>query len=179
VTDALLVRLLILFGGLSLVSVGGAPTILPELHRQVVDVHGWLSDRQFAESFALAQTAPGPNIMIISLVGWRVAGVAGLLVSTLALIVPSSLLALVAGRLYHRFAHADWFPAFKAGLPPVVLGLLAASGVVTGRAAVHNMLGIGIAACAALFSAFTRRNPLWALAAGALIGVLGRRIGLI
>jgi chromate transporter len=176
--DLLLVRLLLLFGGLSLVSVGGAPSILPELHRQVVDVHGWINDRQFAESFALAQTAPGPNIMIISLIGWRIAGLAGLLLATAAVIVPSSMLAWVSGRLYHRFAHAAWFPAFKAGLPPVVLGLLAASGLITARAAVHNVVGVGICVAAAGYSAFAKRNPLWALAAGALIGCAAYRLGL-
>jgi chromate transporter len=179
VSETLLLRFIILFGGLSLVSVGGAPSILPELHRQVVEIHGWISDRQFANSFALAQTAPGPNIMIVSLIGWHVAGVLGLVVATMAVIAPSSALAWVSGRLYHRFAHADWFPAFKAGLPPVVLGLLAASGVVTGRAAVHSAVGFGVAAAAALFSAFARRNPLWALAGGALVGVLAHRLGLM
>ena len=128
---------------------------------------------------ALAQTAPGPNMMVVSLIGLRVAGIAGLAVSTLAILLPSSLLALVFGRLYHRFADAEWFPAFKAGLPPVVLGLLAASGVVTAFAAVHNMLGVAVCVGAALFNAFGRWNPLWALAAGVAIFVTAGRLGLL
>ena len=178
-SDSVLLKLVLLFASLSLVSVGGAPSILPELHRQVVDVFGWMNDRKFAETFALAQTAPGPNMMVVSLIGWRVAGLIGLLVSTLAIILPSSLLAFGFGRLYHRFADAHWFPTFKAGLPPVVLGLLAASGFVTATAAVHNVLGGLLAIGAALYSGFSRRNPLWALAAAVAISVVAGRFGAI
>lgn len=176
-SDSILIRLVLLFASLSLVSVGGAPSILPELQRQVVDVFGWMDNRKFVETFALAQTAPGPNMMVVSLIGWRVAGFVGLLVSTLAIIMPSSLLAFAFGRLYHRFSEAHWFPTFRAGLPPVVLGLLAASGVVTAMAAVHNALGGVIAVLAAFYACFSRRNPLWALAAGVAASVCAHRLG--
>ncbi len=177
--ESILLRLIVMYATLSLASVGGAPSIVPDLHRQVVDVLGWMSDRQFAETFALAQLAPGPNMMVTSLIGWRVAGLAGLLVSTLAIILPSSTLAFVFGRLYHRFAEAEWFPTFKAGLPPVVLGLMAASGFVTATVAVHDVLGGLLAAGAAVFATLSRRNPLWAIAVAALASIVASRLGIV
>src|SRR5262245_7100846 len=86
------------FGMLSLVSIGGINVLLPEIHRQVVDVHGWMSDAAFANLFAIANAAPGPNVIVISLIGWQVAGLAGLLVATLAIMIPSCSLAFLVGR---------------------------------------------------------------------------------
>ena len=77
-----LFSLAFIFLQLSFLALGGGNAIIPELQRQVVDVHHWMTSREFSELFALAQAAPGPNMMITSLVGWRVAGIAGLLVST-------------------------------------------------------------------------------------------------
>ena len=77
---------------LSLLTVGGATTMLPEMHRNLVEVQGWMSSEEFAQLFALAQAAPGPNVLVISVFGWKAAGVAGALVATLAMILPSCLL---------------------------------------------------------------------------------------
>ncbi|MCC2104401.1 MAG: chromate transporter, partial [Hyphomicrobiales bacterium] len=82
-----LLRIAIDFSILSLVAIGGANAIAPEMHRQLVDVLGWMNDSEFANLFALGQVAPGPNIMVLSLVGWKMAGVAGLIVATLAALV--------------------------------------------------------------------------------------------
>ncbi|HXM71201.1 MAG TPA: chromate transporter, partial [Thermoanaerobaculia bacterium] len=80
------------FASLSLVAIGGANAIMPDIHHRIVDVLGWMNDTTFANLFAIAQTAPGPNVLIVSLIGWHVAGLAGLAVATLAMILPSSLL---------------------------------------------------------------------------------------
>lgn len=85
------------FAALSLVSIGGPTATLPEIHRQVVSVLGWMDDQTFAHLFAISQIAPGPNILVVSLIGWQVAGFAGLMVATLASLAPSSLLAFGAG----------------------------------------------------------------------------------
>jgi chromate transporter len=77
------------FATLSLVSIGGINVLLPEIRRQVVDVHGWMTDAVFAHTFAIASAAPGPNVIVVSLIGWQVAGWPGLLVATLAIMIPS------------------------------------------------------------------------------------------
>lgn len=77
------------FALLSVVSIGGANAVLPEIRRQVVVVQGWMSDAAFANLFAISHAAPGPNIIMASLIGWQLAGLAGLLVATLAIMIPS------------------------------------------------------------------------------------------
>ncbi len=177
--DNLILKLAMSLGALSLVSVGGAPAMMPEIHRLAVEINPWLTNGEFARDFALSQTAPGPNFMMISLVGWRVAGFAGLMAATLAAIIPSSIIAVIVGRLYTRFSKQAWFPIVKAALPPLVLGLIVASGVVTARAAVSGALGFAIVAGSALFVALSRRNPLISIAGGALIGLAAGRLGFL
>ncbi len=177
--ESILFRFALLCLSLSLISVGGAPSILPEMHRQLVDQWGVITDRTFAESLALAQAAPGPNIMVISLLGWRVAGLNGLLIASVGIILPTSVLAVLAGRVYTRLMSAAWFPSFKAGLPPVVLGLLAASGVLTATLSVHNWFGACLTGGAALFAALSKRNPVFALLGAAALAIAARQMGLI
>ena len=97
------------FALLSLVSIGGVNALLPEIHRQVVDIHGWMTDAAFATAFAtafaIANASPGPNVIFVSLIGWQVAGLSGLLVATFALLIPSSVLAYFAGRVLTRWSH--------------------------------------------------------------------------
>ena len=96
--------------------------IIPEMQRQVVDVHHWMSAREFAALFALAQAAPGPNMMVVSLVGWRVAGFWGALVTTAAVAAPSSVVTLLVSGVWYRFKDATWRKAVQAGLQPVTAG---------------------------------------------------------
>ncbi|HLI13719.1 MAG TPA: chromate transporter [Alphaproteobacteria bacterium] len=166
------------FASISLVAVGGANAVVPEIHRQVVDLLGWMSDETFASLFAIAQTAPGPNVLVVSLIGWHMAGLAGLLVATLAMIVPACLLAFGAGRLLARLAGATWIAAVQSGLVPIAVGLILASGVVMGRAADRGWLAVAITGGAALFVYGSKRNPLWALAAGAVVSIVAARLGL-
>jgi chromate transporter len=166
-SEGSLSRIALTFATLSLFSVGGAPAIIPEIHRQVVDGLGWMTDAGFSNAFAISQAAPGPNMMIISLIGWRVAGIAGLFVATIATIGPPGLIALAAGRLFARVADEQWFPQVKAGLAPIVVGLYLASGLVTARVADSNLVLWAITLAVAGFILGTRRNPLWALAGGA------------
>ncbi len=91
--NGVLVDLARTFAALSLVSIGGINALLPEIHRQVVVVHGWMTDTAFANAFAIANASPGPNVILVSLIGWEVAGLAGLLVATLAILIPACTLA--------------------------------------------------------------------------------------
>ena len=167
------------FASLSLVAMGGANAVVPEIHRQIVGAHGWMNDATFAQLFAIAQAAPGPNILLASLIGWRVAGMAGLAVATLAMIVPSSVLAFTVGRLVNRLANAPWINVIKAGLVPVAVGLIMAGGMVMGRAAVHSLFSLALTAGGVIFVLFSDRNPLWAIAGGTFISLLGLWFGLV
>jgi chromate transporter len=104
VTYAPLTQLALTFSILSLGAVGGANVTLPELHRQMVDVSRYMDDATFASLVALAQTAPGPNVIVMSLMGWHIAGAAGLAVATAGMIAPSSVLAFAAERAFRRFS---------------------------------------------------------------------------
>ncbi|MBS0337055.1 MAG: chromate transporter [Proteobacteria bacterium] len=159
---------------LSLLSVGGAVSVLPEMHRSLVDVHGWMSSREFSDLFALAQAAPGPNVLVVSLFGWQAAGMAGAVVTTLAMILPSSLLTYYADRLlWRRAGAAGWREIIDNGLAPITVGLVLASGVLLAGANISNIPAMACTAAAALIAWRTRVHPLWLIAAGALAGIAG------
>lgn len=168
-----LTALAVMFSQLSLIAFGGGNTILPEMHRQVTEVHHWLTNADFAALFALAQAAPGPNMMVAPLIGWHVAGLAGMLVSTVAIFGPSSVLTAIALRLWRRFKDNPWRRAVQAGLVPVSVGLVAASALLIVRAADRTWILVAISAGVALVATRTRLHPLWLLAAGAVIGWSG------
>jgi chromate transporter len=146
------------------VAIGGANAIVPEMHRQLVDVSHWLTDAEFANLFAIGQVAPGPNIMVLSLVGWRMAGLSGMAVATLAALVPTCTLSWIMGRFVARHGRAPWFDAVKQGLAPVAIGLIMASGLVMARAADHDILTVVATLATGAIVYFTSINPLVALA---------------
>lgn len=172
------VQIGITFALLSLVAIGGANAVLPDMQRQVVETLHWMSNADFARAFALAQTAPGPNVIVVSVIGWRVAGIAGLLVATLAIVVPPGLIAFCVGRLFRRGAKSPWFPAVREGLAPVPVGLMLASGLVLARATDVHVLSFVLSGLGAAFVLATRLNPVWILGVGALFGIVAGRFGL-
>lgn len=161
------------FGALSLFAVGGANAAIPEMHRVAVDVMGWMTDRQFADMFAIAQMSPGPNIIIVTLIGYHVAGLTGAGVATAAMIGPSCLVAYFVTRVWDRFKHARWRIAIQAGLVPVSLGLISASAFVLAQAADKTISAGLITAATAAVAVATRINPLWLFAAGGVLGLSG------
>ena len=161
-----------LFSVLSLLAVGGANAAIPEMHRVAVDVMHWMSDKQFADMFAISQLSPGPNVIIVALIGYHVAGLAGASVAITAMVVPTCTLAYFVARTWDRFKDAHWRMAVQAGLVPVSLGLIAASAFVLARAADHNMYAALITLATAATAYFTRANPLWIFAAAGLLGVV-------
>ncbi|KVW41726.1 chromate transporter [Burkholderia ubonensis] len=168
-----LLALATIFSQLSLLAFGGGNTILPEMQRQVVDVHHWMSAPEFTALFALAQAAPGPNMMIVSLVGWHVAGWPGLLVATLAKFGPSSVVTVLALHAWERFRNRPWRRYVQQGMVPVTAGLVVASAVLIADASNHTAVQWGITVACAVLAYRTRIHPLWLLAAGALIGLTG------
>ena len=162
------------FAMLSLLSVGGASSVLPEMHRSLVEVHGWMTSREFAELYALAQASPGPNVLVVSLFGWQVAGLAGALVTTLAMVVPSSVLTFYADRMLWRAAGAAaWREIIDNALAPVTVGLIAASGVLVASANAGRITALLLTAACALISWRTKFHPLWMIAIGAAAGIAG------
>jgi len=171
--SAALAQLAIDFSLLSLITVGGVVTVLPEMHRNVVEVHGWMSGAEFAQLFALAQASPGPNILVVSLIGWKVAGLAGAVVATGAVCAPSSILTYVVSRIWHRFRGNRWRDLIEDGLVPVTVGLMLAGGYLLTVAADHSALAFGITGVTAATVLATRIHPLWLLGAGGLLGLAG------
>lgn len=158
---------------LSLLAVGGAMTTAPEMQRWVVGERGWLSDAEFTASVALAQAAPGPNVLFVAVVGFNVAGLAGAAAALLGSLLPSAALApWAAGRL-HRHRHALGVRAFGAALAPLTLGLLLSSGAVLLAPSGGHPLAMLLAAATVALSLGTRLNPLWLVAGGALAGAAG------
>jgi chromate transporter len=168
-----LVTIFVIFAQLSVVAFGGGNSMLPELQRQVVDSQHWMSAQEFGALFALAQAAPGPNMMIVPLVGWQVAGPLGLLTASVANFGLSSLLLGVVMHLWERFRERPWRRIVERGLVPVTAGLVAASAIIITRATTHEWVLIAIALASAVVMTTTRLSPLVVLAAGAVVGWSG------
>ncbi|MDR3670692.1 MAG: chromate transporter [Holophaga sp.] len=166
-------RLFLLFAMFSLIAVGGGNAVVPEMQRQVVDLNHWMSGPQFVGLFAIAQASPGPNMLISSLVGWRMAGLPGALVCTLGMCLPSSLLAFSVARLWSRISGSPWRPAIEQGLTPVTLGLVLASGWQLAKGAGSDWRCYTLSAAVALLTLRSKLNPLWLLAVGGALGLLG------
>jgi chromate transporter len=171
--SATLLALFLIFAQLSLLAFGGGATILPEMQRQVVDIHHWMSAQEFGALFALAQAAPGPNMMIVPLIGWNVAGWQGVLVTSVAKFGPSSLVTILAARLWDRFHNHAWRPVVLSGLMPVTAGLVASSAALITLSSAQTWSLAGIAALSAVAAHGTRLHPLVILGAGALAGLTG------
>ena len=161
------------FALLSLFAIGGANTLIPEFHRVAVDAMHWMSDRQFADMFAISRVAPGPNVIIVTLIGYHVAGIVGALVATGAMVLPTCTLAYVVARLWDRFRYARWRIATEAGLVPVALGLIAASALVIARASDHSVVALVLTLATAGVAYGTRINPLWLFAIAGAAGAAG------
>ena len=171
--NANLIDLATIFSQLSLVAVGGGNTILPEMQRQVVSVHHWMTAAEFAALFALAQASPGPNMMVSTLIGWRVAGVAGAFVATAGLIGPSCLLTFVTASFWHRFSARRWRRQVQAGITPVTVGLVMAAAVLLSEATGTTAGAWVVTAATTVLLLTTRLHPLIPLGIAAGLGVAG------
>lgn len=168
-----LLALAAIFAQLSLLAFGGGNTILPEMQRQVTQVHPWLTPQEFAALFALAQAAPGPNMLISTLIGWRIAGLAGALTATAALTAPSSVLTFFTASLWYRFRDKAWRRTVQAGLMPVTAGLVMAGAIVLAQATAINWKTAAVTAVATVLFLASRLHPLLVLAAAAALGACG------
>ena len=180
------------FLSLSLLSIGGAITTAPDMHRYLVTQQGWLSDAQFSSSIALAQAAPGPNVLFVALMGWNVGvnagggvaagarawgfGLMGVLVAMVGIMLPSTTLTYAAARWGHRNRELRAVRAFKQGMAPIVIALLMATGWVLAKGqgdATRDWPLWLLALCTALVIWRARLHMLWLLGAGAMLGWIG------
>lgn len=161
------------FLALSLLAIGGAIATVPDMHRYLVLDKGWLSDEVFASSIALAQAAPGPNLLFVPVLGFQVAGVAGALVTLVGMLLPSTTLALTATRWMAQRRDAVGVKAFVAGMMPVTLGLLLATGWVLASALRGDVALVVLVAATAVTTWRTKIAPVWMVAGGALLGAMG------
>lgn len=172
------------FLSLSLLSIGGAITTAPDMHRYLVEQQHWLTDTQFNASIAIAQAAPGPNVLFIALMGWNVGvnaggvqtGLMAVLIAMIGILLPSTTLTYLAARWGHRNRELRAVRAFKQGMAPIVVALLLATGWI--MASAHGNFAADwplwlLTAAAALIIWRTRIHLLWLLAAGAALGWFG------
>ena len=161
------------FALMSLFAIGGANSAVPEMQRVAVEVERWMTDRQFTDIFAIAQVTPGPNVIIVTLIGYHVAGLVGALVATLAMCGPTCIFAFYIGHVWERFKDAPWRAAIQAGLLPISIGLIGASAFVVASVAAHNFVAVAVTLVTAIVTYTTRLNPLWIFSAAALLGLAG------
>lgn len=122
--------LLVVFAPLSLLTIGGGQSAIADIHRQVVEVHHWMTPGQFVDAFAISRMSPGPGSLLVTLIGWHVAGLWGAVVATIAIFGPTSFLIFGVAHTWSRYSRARWQRVLEAGLRPVVAGMILASGYI-------------------------------------------------
>ncbi len=169
-----LLTLLTVFVPLSLVTIGGGQTVVADIQRQVVDVHHWMTTAQFVDTFAVSRMSPGPGSLLVTLIGWQVAGIPGAVVATIGIFAPTTFLIYGVAHAWQRYKGARWQIALERGLRPVTAGMILAAVWVLLQSLEGGWLAraISLAATAALVT--TRVNPLVLLACGAVVFVAAR-----
>lgn len=157
---------------LSFLAIGGANAVIPELHRMSVDT-GWMSDGTFADLFAIAQVTPGPNVILVTVIGWYVAGIPGAVAGTLLMCVPTGAAACVMSGLSARFRNARPRIAIQRGLAALAVGIVLASTYVLMQATETGWSFYVLTILAALGMLAVRANPIYFLALGAAAGAAG------
>lgn len=158
---------------LGTLAIGGTQSVMPEAHRFVVEAHGWISSRQFSDSFALAQASPGPNVLWVTLVCLQVAGVTGALLATFAIILPGTLGAILVTHMSRRNPDAPLGRAIRVGVSPLTIGFVFSSGWVLVQAVNHDWRGWLLTAITVAVVLRSKINPLWLIAIGAIAGAAG------
>ena len=165
------------FMAMSLLSIGGAVATVPDIHRFVVEERGWLGDADFTTAIALAQAAPGPNVLFVPVLGFQVAGLAGAAAALLGILLPSTLLSLGVSRWGATRRETPVVRAFTAGLAPVTVGLTFAAGWLLALPFIgdpaHRLGALALIAFTALVTLKTKLAPMWMIAVGAAAGSLG------
>ncbi len=177
--DSLLLRLLLYFGPLSLMTIGGGQAVVADIHHHVVDTYGWLGDTEFLNLYAVSRMTPGPGTVLVTLIGWRVGGWTAAAVASVAIFLPSSLLVYGLARLWSRFRGAPWQKAIERGLAPIAAGMIVATAITLLQAAQGGWLAWLVAGASTLLLTFTRTSPLAPIALGALTFAAFSLVGIV
>jgi chromate transporter len=161
------------FLAMSMLAIGGAVAVAPEIHRYVVEQRGWIDDTQFSAAIALAQASPGPNLLFVPVIGYAVAGFGGAAVALLGMLIPSTTLALAATRWGSTRRDSRGVRAFVAGMAPITIGLLLSTGVVLALPVARVPGAWLLIGATVVLSLATRLGPVWLIAGGAAAGALG------
>jgi chromate transporter len=166
-----LLELSLYFAFLSVISVGGIPSVMGEMQRVVVDVNNWVAPEEFLQLYAVGQAAPGPNVLIVSLIGWKVSGLGGALVALLAMCGPAAAISWWVSGMWERFKDSPLRAIIQRAMAPMVVGLVGAGGYVLATPTSPDWRMWLIAALSTAGMLFlTRLNPLWLLGAGGILG---------
>ena len=163
--DSKLFSLLVVFAPLSLMSFGGGQAVIADIQYQTVMAHGWLTNQEFTDLFAISRASPGPSTLIVALIGWQVYGFTGAVTAVLAIYIPSSIVVYGAASWWHRNQKSPWRMAIERGLGPIAVGLVFAGVLAVFRAAGVigptgvNQLGLATALTAASLLYFTKVSP--------------------
>ena len=166
-------QLFLEFALLSGVAFGGATALLPEMHRVVVENHHWLDNATFTHLYAIAQAAPGPNVLVVTLIGWEIAGLAGALAATLAMCLPMSVLIYLLIDRWESFAGKRWQKAISIGVSPLAVGLIFSGATLIAQAADFGWAAWLLVAATLVANLRLKLHPLWFIAVGAGLGLLG------
>ena len=176
-----LLQIFLLFSSLSLLSIGGGNTVLPEMHYKAVNDHHWLNDSQFADIFAISQAAPGPSILIVTLVGYKaglsaggqLVGILGAILATASMMAPAGLLVYFVVQFWERAKDSPVRRAIERGFAPLTVGLVLASGYVMSKAADQDWRAYLLTGVCTLIFVLTKINPLVVVALAGFLGWLG------
>jgi chromate transporter len=175
--DNLYLQLIAVFAPLSLLSIGGGQSVVADIHMQSVEVHHWVTQAQFVDLFAISRAAPGPGALLTTLIGWHVAGWQGALIASLALFLPSSVLAYLAIRAWHRHRDRPWYQLVQRALAPLASGLILSSAFTVLRSSSGTLsLWVIAALSAILFSRFHKLNPLPVLVVAGVVQAVTRML---
>ena len=169
----IVLQLFLEFGLLSFVAFGGATALLPEMHRVVVENHHWLDDTTFTHLYAIAQAAPGPNVLVVTLIGWKVAGLSGALAATAAMCLPMSILIYLLIDRWESFAGKRWQKAISIGVAPLAVGLIFSGATLIAQAAQFGWGAWLLVGTTLIANLRYKLHPLWYIAIGAGLGALG------
>jgi len=173
-----IIELVNAFALMSLLAVGGGTAVLPEMKHETVERHHWVSDTQFAEIYSLGQLAPGPNMTCVSLIGYEVSGVAGLIAVLFAFFFPACLLCYFVSQVWDAAEGSPWRDAVQRGMAPIVIGLMLAGCYALGKTASFNpakgwddnLMTLAIGAAVIIVLSLTRINPALTILAGGVAG---------
>ncbi len=178
------IALINVFALLSILAVGGGPAVLPQMKHETVAQHRWLTATQFTDLYSLGQLSPGPNMNMVTVIGYRVSGFAGAILVLIAFYLPSCTLAFVVGKIWDHFQGSPWRDAVQRGMAPITVGLMLSGVYAIGRTATfnldhslaHNLTTIAITLMVTIILLIRHVNPALLILAGAGVGWLALRV---